>query len=70
METKGERREAVVYTAAPLKRAEHPLMRWVGEAEVVRVDGEEQVSMEAVLRALEKKVGRTAGEEEARSRDR
>ena len=40
VETKGGRREAVVYTA-PLKIAEHPLMRLVGEAEVVRVDGEE-----------------------------
>ena len=37
VEPRGDRRQAVVYTAAPLKRVEHPLMRWVGEVEEVRL---------------------------------
>ena len=37
MEPRGDRCQAVVYTAAPLKRVERPLMRWVGEVEEVRV---------------------------------
>ena len=32
VEPRGDRHTAVVYTTAPLKRVEHPLMRWVGEA--------------------------------------
>ena len=30
VESRGDRRAAIVYTAAPLKRVEHLLMRWVG----------------------------------------
>ena len=37
VEPRGNRRQEVVYTAAPLKRVEHPLMRWVGEVEEVRM---------------------------------
>ena len=33
VEPRGDRRQAVVYTAAPWKRVEHPLMRWVREVE-------------------------------------
>ena len=53
VEPRGDRRQAVVYTAAPLKRVEHPLMRWVGEVEEVRVERTEEVREKAVLRALE-----------------
>ena len=31
MEPRGDKRQAVVYTAAPFEQVEHPLMRWVGE---------------------------------------
>ena len=51
VEARGDRRQAVVYTAAPLKRVEHPLMRWVGEVEEVRVERTEEVREKAVLRA-------------------
>ena len=30
VEPRGDRRKVVVYTTAPLKRVEQPLMRWVG----------------------------------------
>ena len=46
-----DRRQAVVYKAAPLKRVEHPLMRWVGEVEEVRVERTEEVCEKAVLRS-------------------
>ena len=53
VEPGGGWRQAVVYTAAPLKRVEHPLMRWVGEVEEVRDEGTEEIREKAVLRALE-----------------
>ena len=43
VEPRGCRRQAVVYTAAPLKRVEHPLIRWVGEVGEVRVGRSEEV---------------------------
>ena len=52
VEPGGDRRKAVVYTAAPLKRVEHPLMRWVGEGEEVRVERAEEVHARTILRAL------------------
>ena len=55
----------MVYTAAPLKRAEHPLMRWIGEVEEVRVERTEEVREIAVLRALESQMDRCAEAEEA-----
>ena len=55
----------MVYTAAPLKRVEHPLMRWVGEVEEVRVERAEEVREKAVLRALESQMDRCAEAEEA-----
>ena len=64
-EPRGDRRQAVVYTAAPLRRVEHPLMRWVGEMEEVRVEGTEEVREMAVLRALEWQMDRCAEAEEA-----
>ena len=64
VEHRGDRREAVVYTAAPLKRVEHPLMRWVGEVEAVRVEKMEEVREKAVLRALESQMDRCAEAEE------
>ena len=65
VEPRGDRRQAVVYTAAPLKRVEHPLMRWVGEVEEVRVERTEEVREMAVLRALESQMDRCAEAEEA-----
>ena len=65
VDPKGDRRQAVVYTAAPLKRVEHPLMRWVGEVEEVRVERTEEVREMAVLRALESQMDRCAEAEEA-----
>ena len=65
VEPRGDRRQAVVYTAAPLKRVEHPLMRWVGEVEEVRVERTEEVREMAVLRALESQMDRCAEVEEA-----
>ena len=65
MELGGDRRQAVVYTAAPLKRVEHPLMWWVGEVEEVRVDRTGEVREMAVLRALESQMDRCAEAEEA-----
>ena len=65
VEPRGDRRQTVVYTAAPLKRVEHPLMRWVGEVEEVRVERTEEVREMAVLRALESQMDRCAEAEEA-----
>ena len=64
VEPRGCRRQAVVYTAAPLKRVEHPLMRWVGEVEDVRVERTEEVRENAILRALESQMDRCAEAEE------
>ena len=60
MEPRGCRRQAVVYTAAPLKRVEHPLMRWVGEVEEVQVERTEEVREKAILQALESQMDRCA----------
>ena len=65
VEPRGDRRQAVVYTAAPLKRVEQALMRWVGEVEEVRVERTEEVREMAVLRALESQMDRCAEAEEA-----
>ena len=64
VEPRGCRRKAVVYTAAPSKRVEHPLMRWVGEVEEVRVKRTEEVRENAILRALESQMDRCAEAEE------
>ena len=48
VEPRGDKRQAVVYTAAPLKRVEHPLMRWVGEVEEVRVERAEEIHERAL----------------------
>ena len=64
VEPRGDRHQAVVYTAAPMKRVEHPLMRWVGEVEKVRVEGAEEVHEWAVLRALESQMDRCGEAEE------
>ena len=64
VEPRGDRRQAVVYTAALLKRLEHPLMRWVGEVEEARVERVEEVHERAVLRALESQMDRCAEAEE------
>ena len=47
MEPRGSRRAAVVYTAALLRRVEHPLIRWVREAEEVLVETGEGSGAEA-----------------------
>ena len=60
VEPSGDRRAPVVYTVAPLKRVEHPLMRLVGEAEEVRPERAEEVRTEAILRAFESQMGRSA----------
>ena len=65
VEPRGDRCQAVVYTAAPLKRVGHPLMRLVGEVEEVRVERTEEVREKAVLRALELQLDRCAEAEEA-----
>ena len=65
VEPRGDRRQAVVYTAAPLKRVEHPLMLWVGEVEEVRDERTEEVREMAVLQALESQMDRCAEAEEA-----
>ena len=65
VEPRGDRRRAVMYTAAPSERVEHPLMRWVGEAEEVRVERAEEIHTRAILRALESQMGRCAEDEEA-----
>ena len=57
VEPRGDRRKAVVYTAAPLERVEHQVMRWVGEVEEVRVERAEEVHDRAILRALESQMG-------------
>ena len=64
VEPRGDRRTAVVYTAAPLKQVEHPLMRLVREVEEVGVEREEDVHVRAILRALESHMGRCAEAEE------
>ena len=64
VEPRGCRRQAVVYTAALLKRVEHPLVRWVGEVEEVRVERTEEVREKAILRALELQMDRCAEAEE------
>ena len=64
LEPRGDRHKAVVYTAAPFKRVEHPIMRWVGMVEVVRVERAEKVHERAVLRALESQMDRCADAEE------
>ena len=66
VEHRGDRRQAVLYTATPLKRVEHPLMRWVGEVEGVRVEKTEEAREKAVLRALESQMDRCAEAEEAK----
>ena len=60
VEPRGDRRKAVVYMAALLKRVEHPLMRRVGEVEEVRVERAKEVHERAVLRALESQMDRCA----------
>ena len=65
-EPRGYRRQAVVYTPAPLKQLEHPLMRWFGEVEEVRVERAEKVREKAVLRALELQMDRSAEAEEVK----
>ena len=60
VEPSGDRRKAAVYTAAPFKRVEHPLMRWVGEVEAVRVRRAEEVHERTVLRALGSQMDRCA----------
>ena len=65
LEPRGDRCAAIVYTAAPLKKVEHLLRRWVQEAEEVRVERPEDVHTGAILRALESQMGRSAGAEEA-----
>ena len=65
VEPRGDRRQAVVYTVAPLKRVEHPLMRLVGEVEEVRVERTAEVREKAVLRAVESQMDRCAEAEEA-----
>ena len=64
MEPRGDRRMAVVYTMAPLKRVEQQLMRWVGDAEEVRVKRAEEIHERAILRALDPQMGRGAEAEE------
>ena len=64
VEPRGCRRQAVVYTAAPLKRVEHPLIWWVREVEEVRVERTEEVRENAILRALESQMDRCAEAEE------
>ena len=65
VEPRGDRRQAVVYTAAPLKGVEHPLMRWVGEVTGVRVERTEKVREMAILRAFESQMDRCAEAEKA-----
>ena len=60
VEPRGDRRQAVVYTVAPLKGVEPPPMRGVGEVEEVRVERAEEVHEKAVLRALESQMDRCA----------
>ena len=65
VEPRGCRRQAEVYTAAPLKQVEHRLMRWVGKVEGVRVERTEEVREKAILRALKSEIDRCAEAEEA-----
>ena len=64
MEPRRCRRQALVYTEAPLKWVEHPLMRWVVEVAEVRVDRTEEVPEKAVLWALESQMDRCAEAQE------
>ena len=64
LEPRGDRRQAVVYMAAPLKRVEHPLVRWVGEVEQVLAERAEEIHERAVLRAFEAQMDRFAEAEE------
>ena len=64
LESRGDRRQALVYTAAPSKRVKHPLMRWVGEVEEVRVERTKEIRAKAVLRAFESQMGRCSEAEE------
>ena len=52
-----------MYTAAPLKRVVHPPMRWVGEAEEVRVETDEEVRSESVGATDGEKRGGGEGED-------
>ena len=61
----GDRRTAVVYTTAPFKRVEHPLRRWVGEAEEAGVERADEIQERAIARVLESQMGRCAEAEEA-----
>ena len=58
VEPRRDRRKAVVYTAAPLKPVEHPLMRRVGKVEEVRAERAGEVHARGVLRALESQMDR------------
>ena len=60
VEPKGDTRAAMVYMAAPLKRVEHPLMRWGVEAEEVLMERAGGMRTGAILRALESQMGRSA----------
>ena len=64
VEPRGDLSAALVYTAGPLKRVEHPLMRLVGEAEVVRVERAHEMRTRAIPTALESQMGRGADAEE------
>ena len=66
VEPRGDRRQAMVYTAVPLKRVERPLMPWVPEVEEVQVERTEEVLEKAVLGALESQIDRCAEAEEAK----
>ena len=65
VEPRGDNRTAVMYTVAPLRRVDHPLMRWVAEAEEVQVERAEEIHTRAILRALGSQMGRCAKAEEA-----
>ena len=64
VEPRGDRHKAVVYTPAPFKQVEHPLMRWVREMEEVRVGRAEEVHERAILRAFQSHMDRCAEAEE------
>ena len=64
VEPRGDRHQAVMYTAAPLKGVEHPLMRWVGEVEEVRVERAEEIHESAVVPAMESQMDERAEAEE------
>ena len=64
VEPGGDRRQAVVYTAAPLKGVVHPLMRWVREVEEGGVERAEEIHERAVLQELDLQMDRPAEAEE------